>query len=673
MAAPTYVGAGTFRSNINRISNLDFPAGVQAGDIAIAMFETGTSGLTLSGGSETWTEVTGSPVSATGVALTVFWARLSSSSPTAPSTNDTGNHQAGRIHVFRGPKSSGNPWTDAPVTSTDATSDTSVSIDGVTTTVADTLLVYITAGDLPDAAGTAEFDSWANANLTSVTEIEDTSHAANNGGSLGAAIGTLASAGTAGAMTATKANAAVKAQICIPLQPDAAGPQTLSVGKIASSEAVRGATPAGSGSATLASGTIASGAAVRGADLQPQPVTLAIGKIATGEAVRGADMISGFAADTFTDADNTLLSAHTGEIGATWTKHPQSGGGDMKVSSNRLAGSVVADYAFYTPSGTPAGADYDVQATLRTNGDTASVAAVMGRFDTTALTGYRAMYSGFSGTWVLSKFVAGSQVDLGTYAVAATADTDYDVKLEMRGSAIKVYIDGVERISVTDSAITAAGTAGVEIYSTGITLDSFVAVDAVVTALTISTGHIASGATVRGADPAGSGSATLATGKIATGAAVRGASVAGSGSVTVSTGHIASGATVRGASPAGSGSATLTVGRITSGAAVRGVSVAGSGSATLATGHISSVATVRGADVTFSALSLAVGKVSSGAMVRGADVTAGTATIHVGHITAGGRPFGVHLSVKLLDAVTERRMQIDWRRAGRRDRRRRFQ
>lgn len=546
-------------------------------------------------------------------------------------------------------------------TATGTGNDTAPTAGPVTTTSADEILYAtfacanlaggFTAGG--SFTGTAHNELQGRAIDTEYQEVAATGSYSGTG--------TYADAATWTAVFATYAESA------------GGGSQTINTGHISTGETVRGAGVTGSGSATVSTGHIASGATVRGADLQPQPVTLAIGKIATGEAVRGADMISGFAADTFTDADNTLLSAHTGEIGATWTKHPQSGGGDMKVSGNRLAGSVAADYSFYTPSGTPAGADYDVQATLRTNGDTASVAAVMGRFDTTALTGYRAMYSGFSGTWVLSKFVAGSQVDLGTYAVAATADTDYDVKLEMRGSAIKVYIDGVERISVTDSAVTAAGTAGVEIYSTGITLDSFVAVDAVVTALTISTGHIASGATVRGADPAGSGSATLATGKIATGAAVRGASVAGSGSVTVSTGHIASGATVRGASPAGSGSATLTVGRITSGAAVRGVSVAGSGSATLATGHISSVATVRGADVTFSALSLAVGKVSSGATVRGADVTAGTATIHVGHITAGGRPFGVHLSVKLLDAVTERRMQIDWRRAGRRDRRRRFQ
>jgi len=55
-----------------------------------------------------------------------------------------------------------------------------------------------------------------------------------------------------------------------------------------------------------------------------------------------------------------------------------------------------------------------------------------------------------------------SRQQLYTYTAA---DSDYFVQLEIIGQAIKVYIDGVLRISATDAAISAAGKAGLSVYS----------------------------------------------------------------------------------------------------------------------------------------------------------------------------------------------------------------
>jgi hypothetical protein len=56
---------------------------------------------------------------------------------------------------------------------------------------------------------------------------------------------------------------------------------------------------------------------------------------------------------------------------------------------------------------------------------------------------------------------------LGEYVSTAVVGTNYDLKLEMQGTSIKLYLDGVERVSVTDSDITAAGRAGVRFTTTG--------------------------------------------------------------------------------------------------------------------------------------------------------------------------------------------------------------
>lgn len=217
MAIPTFVNAGASASNLAAITP-GMPASVLTGDILICAVETDfeVTNTTLSGGTETWTEVTGSPVT-TGAStrLAVFWARASQNFPTSPTTNDTGNHQNGQILAYRGGKTSGNPWNTTPTTKTQAAGTTAISITGLTTTTNDSLILYIVSGDLPDAISTTEHSAWADASLSGVTERIDFANTAGNGGSLGAAEGGLATAGASGTMTATKVTASTLAEMCL--------------------------------------------------------------------------------------------------------------------------------------------------------------------------------------------------------------------------------------------------------------------------------------------------------------------------------------------------------------------------------------------------------------------------------------------------------------------------
>jgi hypothetical protein len=67
--------------------------------------------------------------------------------------------------------------------------------------------------------------------------------------------------------------------------------------------------------------------------------------------------------DTLTGTNGTSLQSHTGEVGATWTKHPSSGAQDANIQSNRVylespGGANVSYYA----SGALGSAEYGVQA-----------------------------------------------------------------------------------------------------------------------------------------------------------------------------------------------------------------------------------------------------------------------------------------------------------------------
>lgn len=170
------------------------------------------------------------------------------------------------------------------------------------------------------------------------------------------------------------------------------------------------------------------------------------------------------------------LAAHTGELGATWTQHPTLGG-TWYIYGNKVHCGVAGGlYA----SGTPASADYSVQCDYTMYTDIASI-AICGRMSTSASTFYYVYY--LSNELVLAKQVNGVITSLGTDVTGImTNGNTYVLKLEMIGSAIKAYVNGVQKISATDSAITAAGKAGVRSAGandagTGKHIDNFLAFD----------------------------------------------------------------------------------------------------------------------------------------------------------------------------------------------------
>ena len=204
------------------------PSGVLTNDILLLILKThGGEAITVSGGTETWAEVADSPQNiASQVRLTVFWARASQDAPTSPTTSDSGNHQLGRIIAISGVRTSGNPW-DVTSGGVNTTSDTSGVITGDTTTLADCLIVAIMATNQPDSTGTANFSSWANADLASPTErVDNTSSVSTGvgtGAGIGAATGGKATAGAYGDTTVTLGANAQKAFITVALTATAAG------------------------------------------------------------------------------------------------------------------------------------------------------------------------------------------------------------------------------------------------------------------------------------------------------------------------------------------------------------------------------------------------------------------------------------------------------------------
>jgi len=165
--------------------------------------------------------------------------------------------------------------------------------------------------------------------------------------------------------------------------------------------------------------------------------------------------------DDFNRADSTSLGAGWVEVSGDWS-----------IISNRLSSGNAGGTVILRAAGAMASNDHSVQVTIAA---TAAVShGVWARGNSNISQGYLLRNDGSS--WDLFSVVGGSFSVIGSYAVAAVAGDV--VKLQVVGSAIKGYINGTQRISVTDTAVTTGTSVGIRAESTSsLRFDDFAAAD----------------------------------------------------------------------------------------------------------------------------------------------------------------------------------------------------
>jgi hypothetical protein len=189
-------------------------------DVGILVVESdvGTAFATPTG----WTAVNGTTTAGvtgtTGTQLGVWWQRATSSSMGAAvvSLPTGGDHLLAAIYTFRGCVTSGSP-VNASGSASKTVGSTSYSSPSITTTAANCLVLYcVTRGN--DSASTAAFTVGTNANLTSISEIDEVGSTIGNGGGFVIGAGTKAVAGATGATTGTVTSSS-NASVSLALEP----------------------------------------------------------------------------------------------------------------------------------------------------------------------------------------------------------------------------------------------------------------------------------------------------------------------------------------------------------------------------------------------------------------------------------------------------------------------
>ncbi|HYE69241.1 MAG TPA: hypothetical protein VEA58_11560 [Anaerovoracaceae bacterium] len=177
--------------------------------------------------------------------------------------------------------------------------------------------------------------------------------------------------------------------------------------------------------------------------------------------------------DTFTGAAG-LLTAHAPDTGVSWTEVQTAGAvnarltGGGKVNQGNSTGTSGVYYLANTSGAYPS-PNYDVQMTFDaflTGSNTMGLLAR--RVDANNM-----YYLNFNESkFQLFKRVGGTWTAISSDLGAVAADGAV-IRMRVNGTSIKVYVNGSELISVTDSSISAAGQAGFGGGRVPVALDSY--------------------------------------------------------------------------------------------------------------------------------------------------------------------------------------------------------
>lgn len=174
-----------------------------------------------------------------------------------------------------------------------------------------------------------------------------------------------------------------------------------------------------------------------------------------------------FLDDAFTDADATVLSSHTASpTGGAWTFPSGFGfGGNLRIFDNSLfanAGGVALNLAYN--AATPPSADYTVTVLVAydpSGGTETCEPRLVARYDTAIDAFYLAGYSESAGKWQIYYYEPDVVLTLLGEFTESQPSADFTMTLTVTGTSISVAKDGVVKVAVTDSTLTAAGKAGV--------------------------------------------------------------------------------------------------------------------------------------------------------------------------------------------------------------------
>lgn len=180
--------------------------------------------------------------------------------------------------------------------------------------------------------------------------------------------------------------------------------------------------------------------------------------------------MTAFLSDTMTDTPGTTIVSHTPDVGGAYTALGTNSA-TISAAGRCYPDSAVSADCAYSNAATPPSADYYAEAVFRrlsSNATQYGFLYIRGSSNPETGDSYRMQLDvGGGGDITLHKFVSGSPTALGSpYSTGAwSVGDEHTIRIGGTGTGIYVNVDGIQRIGVTDGAITAAGNIALRLLS----------------------------------------------------------------------------------------------------------------------------------------------------------------------------------------------------------------
>lgn len=184
--------------------------------------------------------------------------------------------------------------------------------------------------------------------------------------------------------------------------------------------------------------------------------------------------------DTFTDADDTVLSSHTSNSGHSYTRHGSFTTDQLIIRSNRCAKDTNTVTSAYYSSAVPSSANYQIEADIVEISEISRAAGICARMSTSEDSAVIVRRRDTT-SWQLLKIVATTVSSLELVTTSFVANRSTRLKLVCNGNQFSFYLDGVISPSsphtITDSVLQNAGRVGVRMSNNqtaaGFHIDNF--------------------------------------------------------------------------------------------------------------------------------------------------------------------------------------------------------
>ena len=178
--------------------------------------------------------------------------------------------------------------------------------------------------------------------------------------------------------------------------------------------------------------------------------------------------------DSFTDADDVLISAHTPDIGPSWQRHG-SGTGEAKISGNKLVGNVVSTFDEWVIESGVADGTITCLAHIGSPFLTSNVGIIF-RSATTANSSNHVQFAlTENGASLIRVSTASGTQNWGTVELlGSNLNTTRNMRIELSGNNMKCYVDDVLHFNANDSVHAAETLHGFRFFGdSGNWLDDF--------------------------------------------------------------------------------------------------------------------------------------------------------------------------------------------------------